>query len=83
MIGAFTYLRQVENEREMRIVEWTGEWAAPSRDSKLTVVPVYVGFHAYWEPGYCGCEDCRPIVGHGRTEEEAVEDYWSQWSASD
>jgi hypothetical protein len=64
----------------LRILEWLSS-EAPDRNAQLTVVPVYVGFHAYWEPGYCGCEDCHPIVGHGRTEEEAVEDYWKAWES--
>jgi hypothetical protein len=63
----------------LRILEWLSS-EAPDRNAQLTVVPVYVGFDASWEPGYCGCEDCKPIVGHGRTEEEAIQDYWSRWS---
>ena len=64
----------------MRIIEWVPS-EAPDRDAKLTVVRHYADhFDAYWEPGYCGCDDCHPIVGHGATEQEAIEDYWEQWS---
>jgi hypothetical protein len=63
----------------VRILLWTGG-DAPSRDSELTVEVGYDNhFHAYWEPGYCGCEDCRMIVGEGDTEADAIADYWSHW----
>jgi hypothetical protein len=62
----------------MNIVLWTGG-NAPDRNAKLTVTPTPLGFDAYWEPGYCGCPDCHPIVGNGRTEEQAIADYWERW----
>lgn len=62
----------------MRIVEWTGG-DAPDRNVPLTVSAQYVGYMAYWEPGYCGCPDCRPVVGWGKTEREAIDDYWERW----
>ena len=62
----------------IRAVLWTGG-DAPYRQSELKVSPQYMGFAAYYEPGYCGCPDCHWIVGHGATEAEAVNDYWEQW----
>jgi hypothetical protein len=69
---------------DLRIVLWTGG-NAPNRKAKLKVYRTgapfaHERFAAYWEPGYCGCEDCKPLVGHGRTEEEAIADYWREWS---
>lgn len=63
---------------DLKIVLWTGG-NAPNREAKLTVSPQYIGFAAYWEPGYCGCPDCHLIVGGGKTEAEAIADYWERW----
>ncbi len=67
---------------ELRAILWTGG-DAPNREAQLKVVPTsnpYSNeFAAYWEPGYCGCPDCRPLVGYGETEKEAVAEYWSMW----
>jgi hypothetical protein len=67
---------------ELRAILWTGG-DAPNRTIKITVSPTYgprtMQFAAYWEPGYCGCPDCRPSVGYGATEQEAIEDYWDKW----
>lgn len=67
---------------ELRIVEWTGG-DAPNREAQLTVATTYgprsMQFLAYWEPGYCGCPDCHPVVGWGETEDEAIADYWNTW----
>lgn len=67
---------------EVKTLLWTGG-DAPSREAELKV-----GQHdeinhcyAYYEPGYCGCEDCSPLVGDGATAEEAVADYWERWEA--
>ena len=60
---------------------------APNREAQLTISPQYGGtFHAYYEPGYdrCGDPDCdchsRIITGIGDTAEQAIADYWEQWS---
>jgi len=67
---------------ELKAILWTGG-DAPNKEAKLTVSPTYgprsMQFVAYWEPGYCGCEDCHPCQGYGETEEEAIADYWEQW----
>lgn len=66
--------------KNLRIVEWIGG-DAPNREAALKVTPQYNGqFAAYWEPGYCGCPDCHPCFGWGDTEQEAIEDYWENWS---
>lgn len=62
----------------LSIILWTGG-NAPTRDAKLTVGTNPLGFYALWEPGYCGCEDCSPIVGYGATEAEAIADYQEKW----
>jgi hypothetical protein len=63
----------------MKAMLWTGG-DAHRRDAVLTVEIQYNNqFAAYWEPGYCGCPDCHPIVGWGDTEMEAVLDYWDKW----
>ena len=68
----------------MKVILWTGG-NAPDRNAKLTVTitegPASMRFCAYWEPGYCGCEDCRGaiVVGFGPTEAAAVENYWQEW----
>jgi hypothetical protein len=65
-----------------KIVLWTGG-NAPNREAQLTVKPQYSNdFAAYWEPGYCGCPDCHPIVGYGQTKEDAIADYWERWEES-
>ena len=67
---------------EIRVVLWTGG-DAPSESSELTVHvtdgPASMRFSAIWEPGYCGCEDCHPVVGYGPTEEAARVNYWEVW----
>jgi hypothetical protein len=64
---------------EIKAVLWTGG-DAPDRNATLTVNPDWGGgFHAFWEPGFCGCEDCHPCYGRGATEAEAIADYWEQW----
>jgi hypothetical protein len=67
---------------QISIVVWTGG-DAPAIDSPLKVTttegPNSMRFAACWEPGYCGCEDCHPIVGYGPTEQEAIADYKNQW----
>lgn len=65
-------------ERAIRVVLWTGG-NAPSRDMVLTVEQAADGYAAYYANGYCGCGDCHPIVGRGRTAEAAVADYWTEW----
>jgi hypothetical protein len=65
---------------EVKVMLWKGG-DAPNKQATLTVSPQYIGFSAYWEPGYCGCEDCHPVVGWGKTEEEAIADYWENWSS--
>lgn len=63
---------------EAKLMLWAGS-DAPTRDAVLTVTNEYSNdFAAYYEPGYCGCEDCHPIVGRGKTEAEAIADYWEQ-----
>jgi hypothetical protein len=62
----------------IRAVLWTGG-DAPNKDAKISSLPTYEGFAAYWEPGYCGCPDCSWIVRNGLTEEAAIADYWRQW----
>lgn len=53
---------------------------APTLEAPLTVTPQYDNsFAAYWAPGYCGCGECRMIVGRGDTEVEAEEDWREQW----
>jgi hypothetical protein len=65
--------------RELRMVLWTGG-NAPHRNSQLKVSSDgFRGFVAYWEPGFCGCPDCHPLVGAGATEQEAIDDYWERW----
>lgn len=65
---------------ELRIALWTGG-DAPNKQVVLHVSPQYDNsFAAYWEPGYCGCEDCHWIVGSGATPALAIEDYWERWS---
>ncbi len=65
---------------EVKVVLWTGG-DAPHREAQLKATPSYWrGFDAYWEPGYCGCPDCHPLVGHGDTEAEAIADYWERWT---
>lgn len=29
----------------------------------------------------CGCPDCHPLIGTGKTEAEAIADYWEKWEA--
>jgi hypothetical protein len=63
----------------LKVMLWTGG-DAPDRNAVLKVDSDYSNeFYALWEPGYCGCEDCSPIVGHGSTEAEAIENYWERW----
>jgi hypothetical protein len=62
----------------MKIVSWTGG-DAPNEQAELVVTPQYDGFMAIWEPGYCGCEDCHPIVGTGSTPTGAISEYWARW----
>lgn len=63
----------------IRVILWTGG-DAPNREAKLSVTPTYHNtFFAYWEPGYCGCEDCHPVTGEGATEVEAIVAYWEAW----
>ena len=66
--------------KDVKAVLWTGG-DAPNRQAELTVThDDYLGcFTACWQPGYCGCEDCRPIIGCGSTAAEAIEDYWELW----
>ena len=75
-------LTPAQREAELKVMLWTGG-DAPDRNAVLTVSPTYgprrYRFMAYWEPGYCGCEDCHPMQGFGATEQEAVTDYWEQW----
>ena len=77
-----SYSQDGEEESELKAVLWTGG-DAPNREAKLKVSPTYgprsMQFCAYWEPGYCGCPDCHPCVGYGATEQEAIEDYWTNW----
>ena len=68
---------------DMKIVLWTGG-DAPNRQATLTVSSdSYRGpnhnYYAYWDPGYCGCPDCHPIVGYGSYPDAAIADYWEQW----
>lgn len=67
---------------ELKVMLWTGG-DAPDRDATLLIGEYREirGFYAYYEPGYCGCEDCHPIVGGGDTPDEARTDYWEQWTA--
>ena len=67
----------------MRIIEWIGG-NAPDRQATLKVddsgaLFAHLRYRAIWEPGYCGCRDCYPIVGYGPTPEAAIADYWEQW----
>ena len=65
----------------IKAILWTGG-DAPNREAKLTVTRLDYGplhYAAYWEPGYCGCPDCHPLIGRGITEQEAIADYWEQW----
>jgi hypothetical protein len=64
---------------QVKIFEWRGA-DPPSREAQLTVRKDYSEYYALWEPGYCGCEDCSPIVGYGPSEPEAIENYWFRWS---
>ena len=64
----------------IKVMLWTGG-DAPNREAKLTVSVDYMNnFQAFWKPGFCGCEDCHPLVGTGETEQEAIEDYWASWA---
>lgn len=69
---------------DLRVMLWIGG-DPKTRDAKLTVNPTHgpasMAFCAIWEPGYCGCEDCRPITGRGATKEEAIADFWEQWES--
>jgi hypothetical protein len=62
-----------------KIVLWTGG-DAPNREAQLHVDKGNWQSCAYWEPGYCGCEDCKWIVAYGPTPEAAIANYWEQWS---
>lgn len=56
---------------------------APNRQAVLTTseVDCMPGlFYALYEQGYCGCEDCHCLIGAGLSAEEAIADYWAQWS---
>ena len=57
---------------------WTGG-DAPNREAMLTASLQEDGMAVFYEPGYCGCEDCHWIVGRGDTLQEAIADYWEQW----
>jgi hypothetical protein len=62
-----------------RIILWTGG-NAPNRQAALKVEHSdYTDYDAYWEPGYCGCPDCHPLIGHGDTPAEAIANYWEKW----
>lgn len=64
---------------EAKLMLWAGSDAL-GRDAVLTISNDYLlDYAAYWAEGYCGCEDCHPIVGRGKTEAEAIADYWEQW----
>ena len=65
----------------VKAILWTGS-DAPNKEATLTVSPTYTNdFMAYYEPGFCGCPDCSPLVGMGSTGEEAIADYWERWEA--
>lgn len=62
-----------------RVVFWKGSDPA-NRQVELTVTQVGSGFYsAIWAPGYCGCSDCKCLMGMGKTPEAATADFWTQW----
>jgi hypothetical protein len=64
---------------ELKAILWTGG-DAPNKEAKLTVTKhAPTAFVAWFEPGYCGCPDCHPVRGFGKTEQEAIADYWREW----
>lgn len=69
-----------DGTRDVKVMLWTGG-DAPHRDAAIAVnyCDNRREFFAYWSPGFCGCEDCRPLMGYGATEQEAVADYWERW----
>ena len=74
-------LTPAQREAEPKVMLWTGG-DAPDRNAVLTVEQFdYIrDFYAIWEPGYCGCPDCSPLVGTGETRDEAIADYWERWT---
>jgi len=46
----------------------------------MTIVtePTQVGFYAYDESTYCGCDECGCLIGGGLTEQAAIDDLLEQ-----